>query len=206
MPTLAQMGGSPNFSPSLLPLSPLWNRELKSIQPLELSLFLWLHKGTPDYFKAVREVEALKARVWADDPPLLGHTIPQETFTSGDLVEWLGETSLARRRALLFALEMDLEPREIIDLTWKDLSRLELTELAAEIVAALPRHIRLPYLFWDTLPNGAAAPLFGLHETALEVSQGMGMTILRKLYSQMVMLDAQADGDSAFVALSVAQR
>lgn len=201
MPTLAQMGGSPN---SLLSQSPFRNRELKSIKPLELSLFLWLHKGSPDYFKAVREVEDLKARVWIDDVPLLGHTIPRETFTSGDLVEWLRETSLARRRALLFALEMDLDPRAIIDLTWKDLAKLELTELAAEIVATLPRHIRLPYLFWDTLPNGAAAPLFGLHETALEVSQGMGMPILRQLYSQMVMLDAFADADSVCEALPVA--
>jgi len=61
MPTLAQLGSLPTILPdSLLSSSPLWKREVSSIQPLDLALFLRLHKGTENYLRALREVEELK--------------------------------------------------------------------------------------------------------------------------------------------------
>lgn len=203
MPTLAQLGHLPTLLPdSLLSSSKLWQREVKTLKPLDLALFIRLHKGTSNYLKALREVEQLKNVVMQahiddalpeDTLVLLGHDTPREQFTSGDLVEWLETTTLARRRALLFALETDLDPREVIELTWKDLRKLNMTSLALELVRATVRHIRLPYVFWDTMPNGAAAPLFGLHETALEVSQGLGIAVMRRLYRDMLMLDAKME-------------
>lgn len=203
MPTLAQLGHLPTLLPdSLLSSSKLWQREVKTLKPLDLALFIRLHKGTSNYLKALREVEQLKNVVMQahiddalpeDALDLLEHDTPREQFTSGDLVEWLEVTTLARRRALLFVLETGLDPREVIELTWKDLRKLNLTSMALELVAATVRHIRLPYVFWDTMPNGAAAPLFGLHETALEVSQGLGIAVMRRLYRDMLMLDAKME-------------
>lgn len=203
MPTLAQLGHLPNLLPdSLLSSSKLWKREVKTLKPLDLALFIRLHKGTSNYLKAVREVEDLKNYVMQanidglvddDSLDLLEHDMPREQFTTGDLVEWLESTTVQRRRALLFALEMDLDPRFVIEMTWRDLHGLNLTSLAHELAKASVRHIRLPYVFWDSLPNGAAAPLFGLHETALEVSQGLGMGVLRRLYHAMIACDVQAD-------------
>lgn len=205
MPTLAQLGELPTLLPdSLLSSSPLWKREVKTLKPLDLALFIRLHKGTSNYLKAMREVEELKNAVMQahiddvlpeDALSLLNHDLQREQFTSGDLVEWLGQTTVARRRALLFCLETDLDPREVIELTWRDLRRVQMNSLAHELVRASVRHIRLPYVFWDTMPNGAAAPLFGLHETALEISQGLGMSVLRKLYNNMIMLDSNAEAE-----------
>lgn len=203
MPTLAQLGQLPTLlSDSLLSSSPLWKREVKTIKPLDLALFIRLHKGTSNYLEAVREVEDLKnyaMQAHIDDLlpetelELLEHDVPREQFTSGDLVEWLEGTSLARRRALLFALEMELDPRFVIEMSWRDLHGMNLTSLAHELVKASVRHIRLPYVFWDYLPNGSAAPLFGLHETALEVSQGLGMGVMQRLYCNMIAYDGKAE-------------
>lgn len=203
MPTLAQLGDLPVLlSDSLLSKSPLWNRQIKVLKPLDLALFIRLHKGTSNYLKAIREIDTLKEHVWLNhvdkgtssaDLDLLNHESPREQFTSGDLVSWLETTTMARRRALIFALEMNLEPRKVIDLEWRDLQRMRLTLLASELTTMQPRHIRLSYVFWDTLPNGSAAPLFGLHETALEVSQGLGMSVMQKLYDGMTMVDSDAD-------------
>lgn len=203
MPTLAQLGDLPTLLPdSLLLNSHILNREIKTIKPLDLAVFLRLHKGTSDYLRAVRDVEALKnfvmrscidGKLNQDDLGLLEHEMPREVFTSGELVEWLEQTSLSRRRAILFCLEMEMDPREVIELQWSDLRKMDLSILAHELVKASVRHIRLPYVFWDTLPNGAAAPLFGLAETCLEVSQGMGIKAMRKLYANMVMFDDGAE-------------
>ena len=203
MPTLAQLGSLPTILPdSLLSSSPLWKREVGSIQPLDLALFLRLHKGTENYLRALREVEELKNvamqahiddAISSDALGLLDHATPRERLTLGDFSEWLEQASPARRRALLFCLETDLDPRSVIDLTWSELRGLNLNWLAKELVRASVRHIRLPYVFWDALPNGAAAPLFGLQETALEVSQGLGISVLRRLYRDMIALDPAAD-------------
>lgn len=213
MPTMAQMGTLPNIlTDSLLSKSPLWQRELRTIKPFDLSLFIRLHKGTTNYFRAVREVEELKTSVMQanidgtlDDQSLdiLDHDKPREVFTSGDLVEWLENTTLARRRALLFALEQNLDPRRVVELEWADLRKMNLSLMAREILQSMPRHIRLPYVFWDTLPNGSAAPLFGLNETVLEVTQGLGMAVMQRLYGNMVMLDANAEAKAFQLELSL---
>lgn len=203
MPTLAQLGSLPALLPnSLLSTSPLWKREVKSVRSLDLALFLRLHKGSGNYLKALREVDVLKNAVMQahiddalpeDALSLMEHTAAHERLSLGEFVEWLEQTTLARRRAILFCLETEMNVKAAIDLTWRDLRQVQMTEFATELVRASVRHIRLPYVFWDTLPNGAAAPLFGLQETALEVSQGLGINVLRRLYRDLVPLDPAAD-------------
>lgn len=204
MSTLSDLGELPTLlSNSLLSQTPLWQREVRTLSPLDLDAFVALHKGTSQYCKALREVDhVVNAGMAAlvdgplDSADFVFFDPPKQAFTSADLCEWLEDVTLIRRRALLFALDMKMTPREVIDLSWPELKKLRLTMLAKELVKVQPRHIRLPYVFWDTLPNGAAAPLFGLGESALEASQGLGFETMQRLYDRMVMIDSQADLDS----------
>jgi hypothetical protein len=211
MPRLSQLGDLPNsLSNSLLSSSRLWNREASSIKQLDISLFIAKYKGTPQYAQAIREVSILidagiTALVSGDIPEadFAFFEIPKTPLTAFEFTEWLSCVSLSRRRALLFALEMRMSPKDVIALEWKDVSKLRLTDLAYGIIIHLPRHFKLRYVFWDYLSNGSAAPLFGLAESALEVSQGMGFHVLQELYNNMIMIDQNAELGSFTRALNL---
>lgn len=204
MPRLSQLGDLPNsLSNSLLSSSRLWNREASSIKQLDVTLFLEAYRGTPQYSQAIKEVNQLidagiTALVSGDiaEADFAFYEIPKTHITASEFTKWLSCVSLARRRALLFALEMKMSPKDVIALEWKDVSKLKLTDLSYGIIIHLPRHFKLKYVFWDYLSNGSAAPLFGLAESALEVSQGMGIPALQELYSSMIMVDQEAEVDS----------
>jgi hypothetical protein len=105
----------------------------------------------------------------------------------------------------LFSLETGWAISDVIGLTRKALRyRMhELTPIAFELAQTAPRHIKLDYVFWEFMSTGAAAPLFGLEETALEVSRGIGIDRLRVLYRDAAAIDsAQA---AAEITLHFAQ-
>ena len=183
----------------LLAQSPLWNREVDKILPLDLDAFIRSHYGTTNYYRAIREVEAMYAS-WnegqcGENPHLVRYTAaPRQRITINELVDWLKETTTVRRRALLFALESDLSIQSVINLTWKDMQALKgLSQFALQIANSNPRHLRIGYVFWETMQNNAAGPLFGLADTALEVSQGMGFEALRALYKNILPYDTDSD-------------
>lgn len=200
MTLLKDLGGIPNLlSNSLLSKSSLWNREADSITQLDISLFVASHRHT-DYAKALREVHILiDAGIDAliegelEVAEFTSYEYPKAAFTATELIEWLSCVSVARRKAILFALEMRMNPREVIALDWEKLSRLQLTPLSLAIVNSCIRHIKLKYVFWDYLSNGSAAPLFGLSESVLEVSQELGYESLQSLYDRMVLFDDNAE-------------
>lgn len=210
MSALKDLGNLPTILfNSLLSSSPLWKRDLHTIKPIDLYVFAALHRNTPHYNEALRNIDTvinegmkLFARDEIGQADFMFFQEPVSTFTVTDLCECLVEISLSRRRALLFCLEMKMQPREVIELAWSDLRGMQLTHLAGEVVRSMPRHIRLNYVFWDTLPNGAAAPLFGLTESALEASRGLGFETLQRLYNRMVMIDAEAELDAFVVDLN----
>jgi hypothetical protein len=201
MPALGELGNLPNvLSNSLISNSPLWKREASTIKKVDLFLFLRQYKDTEQYGSACREVEkvtvaGLEAIIDGaiEEGEFAFFQQPKVAFISDELCEWLSGISLTRCHALLFALEMEMDPKTVIGLEWKDLSRFELTPVAKKIVDQAPRHMKLKYVFWDYLTNGSAAPLFGLGETALEVSQGLGFDVLQNLYNNLVIIDTEAD-------------
>ena len=183
----------------LLAQSPLWNREVEKILPLDLDAFIRSHYGTTNYYRAIREVEAMYAS-WEEEhrstpPHLVKYTpAPKQRITINELTDWLKETTVVRRRALLFALETDMPIQGVINLTWKELHSLKgLSQFAVDLANSNPRHLRIGYVFWETMQNNAAGPLFGLADTALEVSQGMGFEALRNLYRTILPFDTDSD-------------
>ena len=111
---------------------------------------------------------------------------------------WLKCVNQVRRRALLFALEMNLDPLEVIDLTWKQINRSHLTPFARQLIAAQAYHIRLPYVFWEYIDEQTAAPLFRLDLSAEAVAQGKGWAWLKAAARDAIRIDTEAD-ERAFV-------
>ena len=199
MPSLFDLGALSNsLSNSLISQSSLWKRDVSTITQTDILVFLTAHRHTKNYGRACREInavidagaEALISGI-VDEAEFVFFEMPKIAFTSDDMIEWLSCVSDIRQKALLFSLEMNMDPKAVIGLEWKSLRELRLTPTAYEIVTGLPRHMNLKYVFWDFLSNGSAAPLFGLAESALEVSQGLGFDVLRDLYKRMVLIDEQ---------------
>ena len=118
-------------------------------------------------------------------------------ITVDELILWLSETTPVRRRAILFGLESKMPVKDIIDLSWKKLlsNPHVYSGFALSLANATPRHLRLPYVFWEPMEGIIAGPLFGLAETVLNVSQGMGYTALQNLYDNAIPIDCSADLD-----------
>ncbi len=201
MTRLQDLGSLPVIlSNSLLSRSPLWRREVATLTPLDLSSFVARYRGTPAYFDAIAEanvvvdagIEALMSGA-INSAEFIHFRAPKAVTLVSDVVEWLSRVSLIRCKAILFALETELSPRFVMELSWKGLSRLTLSNLAVEVVRSMPRHIRLDYVFWDILPNGAVGPLFGLTESAMECADGLGFEKMLERYKNMVMIDSDAD-------------
>jgi hypothetical protein len=92
--------------------------------------------------------------------------------------------------------------QDIVALTWKDLfKRKGVSQFALELAGRTPRHFKLDYVFWEPLINGAAAPLFGLGDAVIAVSQGLGYDALRRLYREMIPVDTRADMESFMAEL-----
>lgn len=193
----------------LIEQTPIWNRDVERLQPLDLTVFIRSHWGTPQYYEAIRQVESLIDVCWhativkelPQSPAItFCDPVPRQRITVDELCAWLSEVSLVRRRAVLFALETGMPVQEIIGLTWKKLHRTQGISDYGRAVAALgTRHFRIDYVFWEPLPNLAAAPLFGLADSIMEVSQGMGLDALARLYREALPFDTRADGE-AFIA------
>lgn len=188
----------------LIAQSHLWHRDVKSIRPLDLDIFVRQHSTAPTRFEALRQVQFLVDESWAAfcdesiDAPLplsFYDPNPPQRITVGDLVEWLKQTSVARRRAILFALETKLPIEDIINLTWPKFIVLapQISGYARKVAQSMTRHIRLNYVFWETADSGIAMPMIGLEQTMLDVSQGLGYQTLQRLYDHAIPVDTSAD-------------
>jgi hypothetical protein len=204
MPQLSQLGElSTVLSDSLISQSHLWKQDASNIKQLDIALFLGQYRGTSEYTQAVKEVDqVIDAGITAlisgdiDEADFAFYQLSKTPITACEFAQWLTCVSPARRRAILFALEMSMDPKDVIALEWGGLRKLRLTPLAHDIVKSLTRHFKLKYVFWDYLSNGSAAPLFGLSDSALEVSQGLGFVALLEMYKGMIMIDQEAEVNS----------
>lgn len=189
---------------SLLSQSHLWGRHVEKLTAVDLEVFLRGHWGTLRYTEAVRQVNALIDQAWHATvrkeitvvPAITSYDpVTRQRITVDELCSWLNEVSLVRRRAVLFGLETRMPIQEIIGLTWKTLRKMHVTlpNYAVTLAAAGPRHFKIDYVFWETLPNNAVAPLFGLGENVLKVSQGMGYEALQRLYRETLPFDQKDD-------------
>lgn len=193
-----------NLSCHLISASHLWEHRVERISATELSAFIRSHWGTPNYYESIRQVERLIDAGWSafidrkirKTPPMIKFDPePKQRITVDELVAWLSEASEVRRRAILFALETKMPIADVIELTWPRLNMIkhQIPGYALKLAHSTPRHIRLNYVFWENMQGMIAGPLFGLAETVLEVSQGLGYEALQRLYDTTIPIDTNAD-------------
>ncbi|AVY94609.1 hypothetical protein DAI18_11575 [Microvirgula aerodenitrificans] len=184
----------------LLASSPLWQRDLSGVSSLDLTLFLRLHNDR--LLAAKAEVQHLITLTWTTmlqgrckPPEMIYFDIPKERMSIEDLRAWTMQLPTpARRKAMLFGLEMNMPAGAVVDLTWAELKRLDLTPFAHTLLLCHSRHSRLPYVFWETSPAGnVVSPLIALADDVWSATDGIGYDRLLKLYRNMVPIDSELD-------------
>lgn len=189
---------------TLISQAHFWERHVESLTPIDLDAFVRTHKGTRNYYEAVRQIEHLidvgwhaivSKRIQVTPPIIFYDPRPTQRITVDELCSWLSETTEVRRRAILFCLETKMPICDVIDLTWKKFLSIQhsLPQYAVSLAKATPRHIRLDYVFWEPMERMISGPLFGLAETMLEVSQGLGYEVFKRLYDTAIPIDSKAD-------------
>lgn len=175
---------------------PLVGRHIESITPVEVRAFIraakfdGFEREAIDLIKSMTN-EAHKALTLGklNTAPIIAHSFARkQTFTARELSEMLKKTTLVRRQAILFCLEADIHPRNAIGLTWKQVRSMHFSDVANDILDVQPRHIRLPYVFWEVLEGGSVAPLFALCETS-ECISGADWDNFRIMFTNMVWID-----------------
>lgn len=114
-------------------------------------------------------------------------------FTAGDLIEGLAYMEPVQRRAVLFGLEQRLPSVDRISmLGYREALKMPLTDLGLEIVRHQPRHIRLPFLFWEEGPRGVR-PVLGLDNVVRTSFGGMSYADLLGAYQTMAWIDDELE-------------
>ena len=184
----------------LLASSPLWQRDLSGVRSLDLTLFLRLHKDR--LLAAKAEVQHLITLTWTtmlqgrcEPPEMIYFDIPKERMSIEDLRAWTMQLPTpARRKAMLFGLEMNMPAGGVVDLTWAELKRPDLTPFAHALLLCHSGHPRLPYVFWETSPaDNVVSPLIGLADDVWRATDGIGYDRLLKLYRNIVPIDSELD-------------
>lgn len=119
---------------------------------------------------------------------------PVVRFLASDLTEGLEFLPVIRRQAVLFGLEQGMEEcDEVIALTHERAKTLQLSPLARSLVDAQPRHIRIPYVFWDNFPGGLQCPLIGLEDDVKAAFGGMSWRDLVNAYKTMAWVSPELE-------------
>jgi hypothetical protein len=127
-------------------------------------------------------------------------------LTVGDIATTLRSFTLARRRAILFACEMDLDIDTVVLLDWQTGGRLigDRKGLARALFYAQPRHLHLNYVFWEQLEDmEQAAPLFGLDRQVS--AQIPDFPAFRARYRGMALYDGSVECQAFLTAFARAR-
>lgn len=116
-----------------------------------------------------------------------------ERITVGEFCSRIEHLPLVKRQAVLFCLETGLTPKEVMALDWPRLKTRQLTPFARHLACAQPRHIRLNYIFWQTICNGAAGPLFDLSDSFDEAAEGLSFDQFKRLYDTKILIDDEVE-------------
>lgn len=200
MPALKDIGSFRiNLANTALAKSPLWNMPAETIVPAQLAAFkarlkLEGFEKTDLLFRSI--IEALgKAEKSGEirNAPILNYSEPEVfVMTSRVLREGFESMTRPTPAAILFALEVGLEPEQVVTLTWEKARMLvnanKIKPYARRILDSQVRHITSGYVFWKTRKDNKAEPLFGLE---LEVFEAFGMiwSELRTAYEGMILND-----------------
>lgn len=204
---VSELFGSDRQSLAWLNRSKLWHLDTDQITTLRLTSFIAQCATEGGEYDARREVlrmlELMLDRMVQGDLPYN----PVVTFDTasrrapprllGDFCRDMLALSIPRRRALIYGLEIgyDLELPDIVELTWKEAIQLADTPMAKKIVMGLPKHLKLPYAFWEWFGDTRAMPLVGLQASFDEVSGGLGWVDYRNAYRGALRVVPEADAE-----------
>lgn len=180
-------GVAPVLGGTQLAQSPLWNQPVDRIHPAQLTAFrakMALSGLKPqadaaiDY--ALRQVAHAVGSV-----SMLDYFEPNESFiTTDELVRGFEQMQRPMPAAILFGLEMNLRPEEIVTLTWHKTKKLKLTSYARHILKSQPAHIATKYVFWQQRED-KVMPLFAMEQEVFDAF-GKVWGELQHAYNRMV--------------------
>lgn len=183
----------------------LWPKPTNQVKPLDLLIYHKREREEGNAAQAAQDIDVLigetvKAMLdgRVNDAPYVAYMGERPTMTLGDFTDalYFSELSVMRRKAMLFALETNTKPEDVVALTWNMALRMRYSQLAAAILNTQPRHIRLNYVFWEEIDTfGMAGPLFGLSQNFQETFEGLAFHQVKKLFDQAPQVDPFIEGE-----------
>lgn len=185
----------------------LWQRPALAVSEGEIQLFYARCSLLGLRQDAIDAIDALQAAVIISSfdgelaevaSAIIMHEPPVEPFLVDELVDGLIKLRPARRQACLLALEMNSDPQDVANLTWKAAQGMkQVKPLCLEILtaSARTRHLNLPYVFWEWATRQIATPLLEL-QWSIETAFGCTWPQLVQRHRRMVMLNRGADAAS----------
>lgn len=112
--------------------------------------------------------------------------------SAGDIKHFLGTFTLMQRKAILFALEMNMELEEVMLIKWKKANALRLTETARAVLTSIPRHLFVDFAFWEYAPDANPRPLLTLIAD-FNANSAMTWAKVKEVYETAIMMDRESD-------------
>lgn len=197
------MSQLPGVSP--LAASPLWDRDVDKIHPMQLHAFIkrMAIAGQKDAAETALTVcfAELASRVAMGEiarPLMLDYSPPNElVMTAGELRDGLMYLGREKGAAILFALETGMTGHDVGRLTWIAAMRMfqerKLSALAVACTRVCPRQLHLVYVFWQLdVDLDLPVPLMSLEADVFDAF-GLLWLELADAYSRLLMIDSEAD-------------
>lgn len=202
---IGRMSSLPGVSP--LAQSPLWNKEVAQIHPMQVEAFIkrLALQGLKDSAETAVALccGEIALRVAAGEfprPAMLDYSVPDRVvMTAGELRDGLEYLGREKGAAILFALETRLSGHDVGRLTWNEAMRMfqtkALSPLAIRCSQVCPRQLYLAYVFWKNDPDlDLATPFFSLEADVFDAF-GLLWPELAQAYERLIMIDPKADAE-----------
>lgn len=183
----------------------IWSRPLEDISENEIQLFYaraglqGLKQEAVDAIGQLQDEMLLLQSMCGNIPQqvlrIVSHQTPINRFATDEFLDLLVKVETARRSAILYALVTRKEPKEVVELCWKNIRDIgKIPELAHEILAARSkvRHLKLPYVFWEWATLKIASPLLMLQKTA-EEAFGLSWPAIQVRWDEMLWINTEAE-------------
>lgn len=180
-------GIAPVLGGTQLAQSPIWNTPVDRIHPAQLTAYRAKLALSGQKSQADAAIDYLLRQVASEagSVSMLDYFEPNESFiTSDELVRGFEQMQRPMPAAILFGLEMQLRPEEIVTLTWHKAKKLKLTSYARHVLKSQPIHIATKYVFWQQRDD-KVMPLFGLEQEVFDTF-GKVWGELQHAYNRMI--------------------
>lgn len=163
-------GVAPVLGGTQLAQSPLWNQPVDRIHPSQLMAFRTklAMSGQKSQADAAIDYALRQVAQQVGNVSMLDYFEPNESFITTDaLVRGFEQMQRPMPAAILFGLEMQMLPDEVVTLTWDKAKKLKLTSYARHILKSQPIHIVAKYVFWQQRDE-KVMPLFGMEQEVFD--------------------------------------